>query len=486
MSTSQMPSLLRAKTFLVICAIVASSGAVGQERTDGTTVLHDQSPRAESAQRCEGAEEKEGEQVQLLSPVAGQGTFTVPVLPGGASAELIVHRPASDFEGQPSATIEWLGSVVAGQQTAESQKLPILALSAVPAQAEQTKLAVLVPNPPGAWPPWQWARVSVTASMQSSSAAESSPELVFSNAVMISVRWFAVLLTLLSVGVIYPGCAALIWHMRMRRYRRAALKSAAKPPAKPAGFWETLDPVQLTAGALGRASLSKLQIFGFTLLVFGLLLYFLLRIGLLSGLSEDVLVLLGISAAGAAGGKLTAVMKNRLRLDNWVWLRQKRWLVGEEDVAPRARWRELVTDGRELDVYSFQMAVFSLVVAVSLVTAGATALATFDIPPELLTLLGISQVVYVGGKAINPSSRAELDEKLTEVRALEQQFKLKAAAALAGKGGSPTLSDAITNAQAEYQSYRTAVEQAAEMFHAIYGRRIEDSQLLEPEMPKLA
>jgi hypothetical protein len=72
-------------------------------------------------------------------------------------------------------------------------------------------------------------------------------------------------------------------------------------------------------------------------------------------LSIDILALLGISAVGATGGKLTQVAKRRLSFANWAWLRRNQWLPTKaDDFSPRARWSELVTDydGKEFDVYS--------------------------------------------------------------------------------------------------------------------------------------
>lgn len=132
---------------------------------------------------------------------------------------------------------------------------------------------------------------------------------------------------------------------------------ATTPAGKPPSFWSSLDPVQITANPFGRASLAKLQIFAFSLLVFALMLYYLLRTGILITLSTDILMLLGISAAGATGGKLTYLAKRRLSFPNWAWLRRNNWLPSvQDDVSPRARWAELITDydGKEFDVYSFQ------------------------------------------------------------------------------------------------------------------------------------
>ena len=101
-------------------------------------------------------------------------------------------------------------------------------------------------------------------------------------------------------------------------------------------------------------------------MVFALMLYYLLRTGILLTLSTDILALLGVSAAGATGGKLTQMAKRRLSFPNWAWLRRHNWLPSvQDDVSPRARWAELITDfdGKEFNVLQLQMAIFSRTLA---------------------------------------------------------------------------------------------------------------------------
>jgi hypothetical protein len=418
--------------------------------------------------------------VETAAPVAVVADFTTPVLPGGATTEIIVKRPVTDFVGSPQGEIRWLAPDAPPDGSGDPQKLPILSAAADEQNNLETVLTVSVPPTPDSWPPWQPARVELSANLApGGDRGAVAEQILLADVRRVSVAWFPLTVTLFTVAVIYPGCAMFVWHLQRRRYKAATQRVPPERVPGPAGFWETLDPVQLTAGALGRASLSKLQIFAFSLIVFGLLLFFQLRHGLLAGLSEDILYLLGISAIGAAAGKFTAILKRRLSLDNWVWLRRKGWLAEGEDVASRARWRDLITDGKEFDVYSFQMAIFSLIVAVALLTTSLSGLAEFEIPDELLALLGISQVVYIGGKAINPSSPAELDEKLNEVRNLERSFRVAAVTAAKDPAVEVT-------ALKEYQDFKGAVVQAAEMFAVIYGKRIETPDQLEPEATGVA
>ena len=314
-----------------------------------------------------------------------------------------------------------------------------------------TVVTIWVPNPHCDWPPWQQLQVTVRR------GADSTPLLV--KTMSVSVFWFPFAVALAVVGIIYPGCALIVWYIKKRRFERMATINTTDAPPE---FWPSLDPVQITANPYGRASLGKLQIFGFTLLIFGLMLYYQLRTGILITLSTDILALLGISAVGATGGKLTALAKRRLSFPNWAWLRRNGWLPNRtDDFAPRAQWRELITDfdGKEFDVYSFQMAIFSLIVAVALVSTNFAGAETFHIPAELLGLLGISQGVFIVGRAAGTSAYQELDTALNDVRK-------KADAYLSLRAEGPSKQ---TEAAAALATFRQAVQQAATMFWDVYG-----------------
>ena len=69
----------------------------------------------------------------------------------------------------------------------------------------------------------------------------------------------------------------------------------------------------------------------------------------------------------------------------------------------------LLTDGR-LDVYKFQMAIFTVVVACYVASSGQTSLGDVKISDTMLYLIGISQGVYVGGKAVTDRT-TDLEER---------------------------------------------------------------------------
>ncbi|WP_239698187.1 hypothetical protein [Microcystis aeruginosa] len=186
-----------------------------------------------------------------------------------------------------------------------------------------------------------------------------------------------------------------------------------------------IKPVALTAGHLGKASLSNFQIFGFTLVVLLRLLYTLASSGVLSGLSNDILLLLGISAVGTTGSKVVALGNKRLTFSNWAWLRNHEWLtIGEKGYEKKpeledAKWSDLIKSGGSFDVYSFQLLGFSLLVAAELLVGIGSDLATFTLPQNFLSILGLSNVVYLGGKVTDPKSYEELNQKIDELRTEE-------------------------------------------------------------------
>jgi hypothetical protein len=181
-----------------------------------------------------------------------------------------------------------------------------------------------------------------------------------------------------------------------------------------------LNPVVITSGEYGKASLSNLQIFWFTLLVLGLLFHVLLRTGTLSPLSQDILLLMGISAAGKTLSTGVDATKARLSSDNLSWVIEKGLLKTEPH--NNAHWRDLILTDNSLDVYRYQLAVFSFLVGVTLMISGLNVLSTYALPEGFATLLGLSNVVYIFGKAVSPSSVTDLNHRLDNLRITEQEL----------------------------------------------------------------
>ena len=247
----------------------------------------------------------------------------------------------------------------------------------------------------------------------------------------------------------------------------------------------------ITQGAHARASLSKLQLFFFTLIVLWVVVADLVWTGKLTGLSTDVLILLGIGAAGTAGGKVTAIAKKQLSFENWAWLKRKGWIQESIEREPSDRkpeFGDLLRSGNEFDISKFQLLVFSLVIGVALIYFAASGadvknLSEFKIPAGYLSLIGLSQVVYVGGKAVGPNTKADLDKKLNEVRKLETAFISEAdkAWSRAGSEGIQTLEMARAAAPEAYRAYRLRAEEAATMVGECIGGNVSEASI-EPSI----
>ena len=185
----------------------------------------------------------------------------------------------------------------------------------------------------------------------------------------------------------------------------------------------SLNPVQITAGVLGDGSISQLQVFFFSLLVASLLFFLWLWTGLLSNISQDLLMLLGISSVGAVGAKYTATLKSRLSEDTAKFLYAEGWYSGPKitTITERPRFADLLLTNNRLDVYKFQMAMFSVLVAIYILRTGTTDLGEVKISETLLYLIGISQGVYVGGKAIS-ERETSLDDRVKSLIQLKARY----------------------------------------------------------------
>jgi DNA (cytosine-5)-methyltransferase 1 len=194
---------------------------------------------------------------------------------------------------------------------------------------------------------------------------------------------------------------------------------ASDGPARRLSYLETA----LTAGVLGDGSISQLQVFLFSLLIASMLFFLWLWTGLLSNISQDLLMLMGISSLGAVGAKYTATLKSQLSEDTAKFLYSAGWYSGSKivTITEKPRLADLLLTNNRLDVYKFQMAMFSILVAIYILRTGATDLGEVKISETLLYLIGISQGVYVGGKAISERENA-LEDRVKSMIALKAAY----------------------------------------------------------------
>jgi hypothetical protein len=126
-------------------------------------------------------------------------------------------------------------------------------------------------------------------------------------------------------------------------------------------------------------------------------------------------LLLGITLAGSTLASLAEGPP--LSTANRVWLTA----TGILDTRQRTpRWEDLLGAEGEVDVTRVQALAFSVFAAVALVVNGATDLENFAIPDQLNTLIGISQAVYVAGKALPREAAKRLNDEVRSLRDAEQ------------------------------------------------------------------
>jgi hypothetical protein len=417
---------------------------------------------------CSGAPSAGDLEKAVLANVAKAAFEAIPVtdiLPGGGTAEVIVRTP---FDARTS----YRGYAINGrtkEDTAPSFVLPakdIVARSLSSGhpllekrrvEANNTHLLVHLPAHVGDF--WEEGRIFLVG------CEGPAVKVVAHVAAPISRRLWCAILTIAILATLYLLIVRWVSWQKGSSYRAC------------------LSPVRLTAGSDGRGSLSKLQVSFFSFVVFGLMTYLLMRTGLLSDLSATVLTLLGISGVGATVAKATEVSKKRLSFDNWAWLVRKGWWPKEGLAANRkAEWKDLVTTDGEFDPYRFQMFIFSLVVAGALIKAGLTDLASFTIPEALLGILGLSQVVYVGGKMAAPPSHAELDAAITDLRKKEDDFGSKVMQTPDPKTQSlapPTTEEDAKKRGGEdlFRAYSDRAKEVRDMFESVTGITVDEARL---------
>jgi hypothetical protein len=172
-----------------------------------------------------------------------------------------------------------------------------------------------------------------------------------------------------------------------------------------------LNPIWIVSGKDGGASLSLAQILLWTMLVFTASFYVLVVSGKLLDLTDAVLVLLGIAGGTSVIAKIAASGKQEKGQE----------LAGAE--LKRPNWLELIqTEGRP-DLYKFQMALFTVLAAVFVTGKIFETLMFPELPAGLLTLIGISNGVYLAAKATSSTVFEKLSDKVEELKKAEDELK---------------------------------------------------------------
>ena len=255
-----------------------------------------------------------------------------------------------------------------------------------------------------------------------------------------------------------------------------------------------LNPLKIVADLSGRASLSNTQVFYFTIIVVWLAVYWVVQGGELVPFDDSILYLLGIAVVGSGVGKATDIARFRVTGVNWAWAKKKGWIKRDFTGASAERvprLSDLIATEQGFDVARFQAVAFSLVVGIALLYNGATAtdaksFSTFTIGGTYLSLVGLSQTVYVGGKLVSGNLVADLNVALDRIRQLEAGFSLMVAKSDAWRNAAAT-ERTIDLAREhcavdEYAAYMSAASDAIEMVESLTGVSV-DSGAVQPALP---
>ena len=331
----------------------------------------------------------------------------------------LVGTPAQ-LAGQPAPTRDTAASLT------EAWGLDQLDLEQVSDGADATRMSqisIFIPPEASAFGPFWPMTFSTFAVVACPKDGQTVPARAYIFTHSVSNYVWSAIDTALLAALIWIAAAAAVQSAARRNDRQMAAQRASG--ASPFKRWlRSLDPVVITQDGLGFGSTSRLQVFFFTMVLVMTLTYVFLRAGYLAEIPSDILPLLGI---GAASGVLAGIINNaRASGQEDVTYRTDRWLRRHGIVFPprTAHWRDLLMTGQEFDVYKFQGIVFSALVGFWILSSGLSNLNALSIPQNITLLLGLSQVVYISGKAVGSSNDGRRELNLVVARAIRSEQAL--------------------------------------------------------------
>jgi hypothetical protein len=120
---------------------------------------------------------------------------------------------------------------------------------------------------------------------------------------------------------------------------------------------------------------------------------------------------------------------------------------------------------------------------VSLLAGGVNELASFEIPQTLLGILGLSQSVYVLGKLVTPTSIAELNTAISELRTLEKKYIDEALAhpdPQSEIGGDAATTTRRRAGETNYKNYVDKADRVRIQFTSATGREVPAETIQPP------
>jgi len=372
--------------------------------------------------------------------------------------ELAVFRPEVIAE-LPAWRATWFEVVLHPTDTALNPRLMVRGNVLPPAAGDtQTSVIAEFPNLGGGWRSARWDAfilACVDSDFDPELRRENTREIrVFARQpVYVSSLKLSAALGIASVIALYLilAVASMQTQSRQLAFARAEAEKEGRRFSR-LGF--ALNPTVIMQDAFGHCSLARFQVLLFTLVLTGVYAYVMLRTGRLPNLSPSVLGLLGITLAGSVLARVAEgpVVDTPNRL----------WLLGTGvlDQTPRLpRWRDLIAGDGEIDVTRVQALAFTLFAAAALVANGTGDLESFQIPDQLNYLMGISQTVYVAGKALPRETAKRLNDEIRSLRDAER-----------------AVLDAPADAAAQ-RAFETARNAVGSVLFDVFGERFNDEAL---------
>ena len=229
-------------------------------------------------------------------------------------------------------------------------------------------------------------------------------------------------------------------------------------------------PLWLGRNRRGEARMSSFQITVWTYLVFSVAVYVLLMNGQMIDINQGVLYLLGISGGGSLLARVAAARQaQRVEIVTGAG--------GEETARERLipAWSQLIMSGGRVDLSRLQILLFTLLTAFYV---GITAMVTFqfpEVPEGLLTLMGISNGLYVLGKVTEPGLADHLAKSDLYRRAAKKEQEVE-------EGRKERITNLITEKKKRLQDLAAEIKAAQDDKKSVL--KTEKGQL-ESELGKL-
>lgn len=169
-------------------------------------------------------------------------------------------------------------------------------------------------------------------------------------------------------------------------------------------------PLNFTETQLGRYSVSLLQILIWTAITLFSYIYVYCVKGEFIHITNQILILLGISGATALSAKATAMARFRE-------IPEKYFIKNGENLKDNKRkpkFSDYISIGNIPNIFKFQILGFTVITGIIVIWELIKTSNFPEIPDGFLTLMGISGGVYVGNEMVSENSWKKLDDKVAE------------------------------------------------------------------------